>query len=210
LHQRATTSRPCATSCRYVIKPARKEKNGRGRNGTNCWDKSRHRIAPRISWTSQGYSVENFSVVQQACLLHGAARQKSGKIPVILLIHSQAPRRHGRAANVADATAGPRPRPAKQIIRPKMVKRPAETKDPSGGTTGRVKLYGRWGGWALAPNTASLGRDYRSHSDRSRRPRETFKAPADFFNFSSWVFSAEKLFRGAMIGGACYSGHRLA
>jgi hypothetical protein len=137
--------------------------------------------------------VENFSVVQQACLLHGAARQKSGKIPVILLIHSQAPRRHGRAANVADATAGPRPRSAKQIIRPKMVKRPAETKDPSGGTTGRVKLYGRWGGWALAPNTASLGRDYRSHSDRSRRPRETFKAPADFFNFSSWVFFGGKV-----------------
>jgi hypothetical protein len=39
----------------------------------------------------------------------------------------------------------------------------AKTKDPSGGTTGRVKLYGRWGGWALAPDTASLGRDDRSH-----------------------------------------------
>src|SRR5258706_10824352 len=39
-----------------------------------------------------------------------------------------------------------------------------KTKDPSGATTGRVKPYGRaWGGWALAPNTASTGRDNRSH-----------------------------------------------
>src|SRR5258705_13989636 len=39
-----------------------------------------------------------------------------------------------------------------------------KTKDPSGGTTGRVKPYGRaWGGWALAPNTASMGRDNHSH-----------------------------------------------
>src|SRR5436190_23065540 len=39
-----------------------------------------------------------------------------------------------------------------------------KTKDPSGGTTGRVKPYGRaWGGWALAPDTALMGRDDRSH-----------------------------------------------
>src|ERR1700732_3215131 len=59
----------------------------------------------------------------------------------------------------------------------------AKTKDPSGGTTGRVKLYGRWGGWALAPDTASLGRDCRSHINWSRGGGETFKAPAAFFNF---------------------------
>ena len=29
--------------------------------------------------------------------------------------------------------------------------------DPPGGTTGRVKPYGRRGGWALAPNTALVG-----------------------------------------------------
>jgi hypothetical protein len=78
-----------------------------------------------------------------------------------------------------------------QIIGTKTAKRPAETKDPSGGTTGRVKLYGRWGGWALAPNTASLGRDCRSHSDRSRSPDETFKASADFFGFLMWIFSTQ-------------------
>ena len=144
--------------------------------------------------------MENFSIVQQASLLRAACRQKSGKIPVILLIHSQAPRRHGRAANLAEATARPRPRSGQQIIRTKMAKRPAETKDPSGGTTGRVKPYGRWGGWALAPNTASLGRDCRSHNDKSPRPRETFKAPAAFLTFGREFFTA-KLLRGAMIGG---------
>jgi hypothetical protein len=35
----------------------------------------------------------------------------------------------------------------------------AKTKDPSRGTTGRAEPYGRLGGWALAPNTASTGRD---------------------------------------------------
>jgi hypothetical protein len=32
---------------------------------------------------------------------------------------------------------------------------PLKMKDPPGGTTGRVKPYGRWGGWALAPNIAT-------------------------------------------------------
>jgi len=37
---------------------------------------------------------------------------------------------------------------------------PPEMKDPSGGTTGRVKaIWGAWGGWALAPNIA-MGRNY--------------------------------------------------
>src|ERR1700722_5599642 len=58
-----------------------------------------------------------------------------------------------------------------------------ETKDPSGGTTGRVKLYGRWGGWALAPDTASLGRDYRSHIHRSPEGYRTFNAPSIFLTF---------------------------
>src|ERR1700737_3743745 len=49
------------------------------------------------------------------------------------------------------------------FVRPECSEMRAKTKDPSGGTTGRVKLYGRLGGWALAPNTASMGRDNRSH-----------------------------------------------
>ena len=81
-----------------------------------------------------------------------------------------------------------------------LEKHPLETKDPSGGTTGRVKLYGRWGGWALAPDTASLGRDYRSHISWSWVAGETFKAPANFFNFLAG-FARGKLSRsGGMIG----------
>jgi hypothetical protein len=70
------------------------------------------------------------------------------KYGLILSIPGQAHRQHGRVALI----------PSRENARIS-----AETKDPSGGTTGRVKLYGRWGGWALAPNTTSMGRDDRSH-----------------------------------------------
>jgi hypothetical protein len=86
-----------------------------------------------------------------------------------------------------------------RFVKIKMVETSPETKDPSGGTTGRVKLYGRWGGWALAPDTASLGRDYRSHIDWSRRAGETFKRATAFFNFPSRLF-CRRSFRRAMIG----------
>ena len=67
-----------------------------------------------------------------------------------------------------------------------------KTKDPSGGTTGRVKPYGRaWGGWALAPNTASMGRDNRSTDIVSRQGRSTFKRTWDFFNFFGGRFWPE-------------------
>jgi hypothetical protein len=68
-------------------------------------------------------------------------------------------------------------------LQPRTYRMPAETKDPSGGTTGRVKPYGAWGGWALAPNTASMGRDYRSHGYRSRKLRRTFNGPAIYLAF---------------------------
>jgi len=42
---------------------------------------------------------------------------------------------------------------------------------------------GAWGGWALAPNTASMGRDNRSHPYQSQKDRRTFKPDAIFFNF---------------------------
>jgi hypothetical protein len=58
-----------------------------------------------------------------------------------------------------------------------------ETKDPSGGTTGRVKPYGRLGGWALAPNTASMGRAYRSHRYWSREGAARSNHPAIFCVF---------------------------
>ena len=53
-------------------------------------------------------------------------------------------------------------------------------KDPSGGTTGRVKaIWGAWGGWALAPNTADGG-NYRSHIFKSRHPAERSRRSAIF------------------------------
>src|SRR4051812_13962829 len=55
-------------------------------------------------------------------------------------------------------------------------------KDPPGGTTGRVKLYGRWGGWALAPYTALSGRDNRSHLHWSRNAAGRSKPNAIFFD----------------------------
>ena len=42
---------------------------------------------------------------------------------------------------------------------------------------------GAWGGWALAPNTASMGRDNRSHIDKSQKVRQTFKPSREFFYF---------------------------
>src|SRR3954451_20589111 len=58
-----------------------------------------------------------------------------------------------------------------------------ETKDPSGGTAGRVKPYGAWGGWALAPNMASIGRNSRSHSYSVLRGRLSVQSASGFF----WV-----------------------
>jgi hypothetical protein len=51
---------------------------------------------------------------------------------------------------------------------------------------------GAWGGWALAPYTASMGRDFRSHIDWSRKGGRTFKPAGDFFNFSAGTF--ERIF----------------
>src|SRR4051812_31339363 len=58
---------------------------------------------------------------------------------------------------------------------------PQKPKDPPGGTTGRVKLYGRWGGWALAPYTALSGRDNRSRSYWSRHAPGRSKPDVNFF-----------------------------
>src|ERR1700687_5242379 len=85
------------------------------------------------------------------------------------------------------------------FVRPECSEMRAKTKDPSGGTTGRVKLYGRLGGWALAPNTASMGRDNRSHIYWSRKGRRTFKCSCRFFNFLAGIFDG-KLLRGGAIG----------
>src|SRR5437870_1580928 len=71
-------------------------------------------------------------------------------------------------------------------------KYPPKSKDPSGGTTGRVSSHmGAWGGWALAPNTASMGRDNRSHRYCVAGGSPEFKRPCDFFNFLARDFWTE-------------------
>jgi len=55
-------------------------------------------------------------------------------------------------------------------------------KDPSGGTTGRVKPYGALGVDGRSRRIQPMGRDYRSHINKSQHPRRTFKTSGDFFN----------------------------
>ena len=69
--------------------------------------------------------------------------EKPRKSGVVLAVHSQAVPADGRTA---EACAGVAPAPTR--ITP-------QTKDPSGGTTGRVKLYGRLG-WMGARAEYSL------------------------------------------------------
>src|SRR5258707_4940215 len=72
-------------------------------------------------------------------------------------------------------------------MRPMAPKR----KTRPGGQPDGSSYKGAWGGWALATNTASMGRDDRSHTHKSRVGRRTFKASCDFFNFFRRVFSGE-------------------
>ena len=84
-------------------------------------------------------------------------------------------------ANLRDRTAACRRANARQNSRPKRKTRPGGQPDGS-------SHMGAWGGWALAPNTASMGRDYRSHIYWSRKGRHTFKRSGDFFNFLAGIF----------------------
>src|ERR1700680_1614519 len=61
-------------------------------------------------------------------------------------------------------------------MQPKRKTRPGGQPDGS-------SYMGAWGGWALAPYTASLGRDNRSHMNWSRQGGGTFKRRCNFFNF---------------------------
>jgi hypothetical protein len=57
-----------------------------------------------------------------------------------------------------------------------------------GGQPDGSSYMGAWGGWALAPNTASMGRDNRSHTYWSRKGGGTFKRPCVFLTFSPGDF----------------------
>src|SRR5258706_5337013 len=102
------------------------------------------------------------NVVQPATLPPPRNRQKAVDARgVFLPIHSQAAHRHGGVAEGCKYASAASESPISSSGTAELSQK---TKDPSGGTTGRVKPYGRaWGGWALAPNTASMGRDNHSH-----------------------------------------------
>ena len=66
-------------------------------------------------------------------------------------------------------------------------------KDPSGGTTGRVKPYGALGVDGRSRRIQPMGRDNRSHINKSQHLRRTFKMPADFFNPAFGAIAAKSL-----------------
>jgi len=68
---------------------------------------------------------------------------------------------------------------------------PPKRKTRPGGQPDGSSHMGAWGGWALAPNTASMGRDNRSHAHLSPKGRPTFKPPCDFFNFLAGIFGTK-------------------
>src|ERR1700691_2641623 len=84
------------------------------------------------------------------------------------------------------AEVRPPPPPARQPVQPispdGSARNVSQNERPVRGDnrTGQA-IWGAWGGWALAPDTASMGRDYRSHQHWSRHRRRTFKPPAIFF-----------------------------
>ena len=84
------------------------------------------------------------------------------------------------AGNCADVAAGAE---AAEMRRRKRKTRPGGQPDGS-------SHMGAWGGWALAPYTASMGRDYRSHIDWSRKGGRTFKPAGGFFNFLAGILES--------------------
>ena len=81
-----------------------------------------------------------------------------------------------------------------------LVKWRQKRKTRPGGQPDGSSYMGAWGGWALAPNTASMGRDYRSHLHRSREGSRTFKALSIFLTFAAGYFEQENLLRGGFGG----------
>jgi len=131
--------------------------------------------------------VENLEKVQRAPRSDACYRTKAVVARVFLTIECQAAYRHGRVAELLRFDArkhrrispdGCAPDSAKKVPRNR-----ARNERPVRGDnrTGQA-IWGAWGGWALAPNTASMGRDYRSHLYLSRKGRRTFKPDAIFFN----------------------------
>jgi hypothetical protein len=125
-------------------------------------------------------------------------RESPHKYGVRIALHHQAARQHGRVAkrgsiisfgktpgNIARHADGRKPggRQADAAREAASSRKPVpEMKDPSGGTTGRVKPYGALGVDGRSRRIQPMGRDYRSHINKSQDLRRTFKTPGDFFN----------------------------
>src|ERR1700688_124559 len=84
---------------------------------------------------------------------------------------------------------------------------PRKRKPRRGGHPDGSSHMGAWGGWALAPNTASMGRDNRSHRHESPEGRHTFKPASAFFNLLAESSRGRKSLRGRAIS---LAGGRLA
>jgi hypothetical protein len=95
--------------------------------------------------------VENFKIVQRPTLLHTGHWPIAGEILDILPIHRQAVYLQGGFVRAPFGAGGM----SAVSLSSRAPNIPPKTKDPSGGTTGRVKLYGRLG-WMGARAEYSL------------------------------------------------------
>src|SRR5207253_4453182 len=136
----------------------RKEENGRQRNGTN-----QSARLPDILW-------KTFILSSGGGGWQGGCRQKAARLSRCSAGPRLSRRESLRHCERSEAIQGAARKvwiASSQVLlamtRGSNDDTPQKPKDPPGGTTGRVKLYGRWGGWALAPYTALSGRDNRSH-----------------------------------------------
>jgi hypothetical protein len=129
--------------------------------------------------------VENSGIVQQDPLGDAKQRQKAserqGSPP-----YPQSSPHAGMMALRQPASA--RPQDPMRIYFVETPETPPKRKTRPGGQPDGSSYMGAWGGWALAPNTASMGRDDRSHTDWSPKGCGTFKRPGNFFNFLAAIF----------------------
>src|ERR1700730_17302746 len=92
------------------------------------------------------------------------------------------------------------------VARKRPEPKPKRETRPGGQPDGSSHM-GAWGGWALAPNKASMGRDNRSHRHKSPEGRPTFKSARGFFNLLGGSPRGRKSLRGRAIS---LAGGRLA
>jgi hypothetical protein len=147
--------------------------------------------------------VENFLIVQPVELRARRDRETPHEYGAVTALHRQAARRHGRVAKRAPIIrlGGPKEilrraerkggKPTRAREAASYRKRIPKMKDPSGGTTGRVKPYGALGVDGRSRRIQPMGRDYRSHINKSQHPHRTFKTPADFFDLVLGAIAAK-------------------